>query len=427
MAPSPQGETYRYLNFFERETGGFLMEINIDTATLYKGNPPIEHLRSRINEIIELNPWLEGRLIKQNGKIVLQYTHTRTPDANRASSCFQVIEENELPPESKVGRDTNHTWLTRYTVDKASRIIGTDKPLFLVSVVKLGGGRFALVVSIAHMLCDGHGFYQLYGMLSQNIPPRALNATRDHELHDEIKQKSGGAFRYITSVANICNIVGRMFFCNKAMYQARRINPQWVADQKHAFEARKGAALAPAFISTNDILTSNVLSNTKADVGLMAINFRNRIKNLTDDHFGNYEGTILFEAADYGSPELIRQSISDGRYKGMVTGDNPEPYPGFFNRMEANVMIVTNWAGLYQHIEFEGCEHIVHSPLYVENAPALVASILYMATATEMAIFVYDNTTTLLDACAEQGMVEAHGIPFPASAAVDVAETPISC
>ncbi|CAE7607940.1 unnamed protein product, partial [Symbiodinium microadriaticum] len=42
------------------------------------------------------------------------------------------------------------------------------------------------------------------------------------------------------------------------------------------------AVEAASFISTNDILTSSYLRAADCDLGLMAINYRNRIEGLTD-------------------------------------------------------------------------------------------------------------------------------------------------
>ena len=67
--------------------------------------------------------------------------------------------------------------------------------------------------------------------------------------------------------------------------------------------AREGSA---AFVSTNDIVTSEILTSTLCNLGFMDVNFRGRIENCDADLAGNYEDKIVYRPADFASPALIR-------------------------------------------------------------------------------------------------------------------------
>ena len=46
--------------------------------------------------------------------------------------------------------------------------------------------------------------------------------------------------------------------------------------------AEESSNLPSAFVSTNDLITSSYLETSNCDLGLMAINYRNRKEGLTD-------------------------------------------------------------------------------------------------------------------------------------------------
>ena len=46
-------------------------------------------------------------------------------------------------------------------------------------------------------------------------------------------------------------------------------------------------------------MTSTLFNLDKCDVGMMAINFRNRMKEIDESHAGNYEAVISYQPIDY--------------------------------------------------------------------------------------------------------------------------------
>ena len=128
----------------------------------------------------------------------------------------------------------------------------------------------------------------------------------------------------------------------------------------------------------------------RADFAVMAINFRGRIEGLHNDLAGNYENVIGYTPADYEHPYLIRKSLD--KYKRAVTPDTPM-CAGFFKRRKATFGLITNWANLYQHLEFENCVHVLHSPLMRPEKIPMHVVVIFMASKTEIAVATYEDAT----------------------------------
>ena len=75
------------------------------------------------------------------------------------------------------------------------------------------------------------------------------------------------------------------------------------------------------YVSTNDVLTSWLMTSSTSDVGLMAVNWRGRLGGVTRRHAGNYENVIFYSSpSDCSSPGLIvppRPEVPEGR-RGVV-------------------------------------------------------------------------------------------------------------
>lgn len=67
------------------------------------------------------------------------------------------------------------------------------------------------------------------------------------------------------------------------------INMEWVEEEK-----KKNASEDIAFVSSNDIVTSWMLNLAKPTVGTMVFNYRNRIKEITENFSGNYVTHVTY-------------------------------------------------------------------------------------------------------------------------------------
>ena len=75
------------------------------------------------------------------------------------------------------------------------------------------------------------------------------------------------------------------------------INMNWIEKEK-----KTNASDDTAFVSSNDIVTSWILNFVKPTIGTIVLNYRNRIKQITNTFAGNYVTMIIYQSADYKSP-----------------------------------------------------------------------------------------------------------------------------
>jgi hypothetical protein len=79
------------------------------------------------------------------------------------------------------------------------------------------------------------------------------------------------------------------------------------------------------------------------DVGMMAVNLRDRIDIISNNHAGNYNNPISYTPEDYKSPQLIRESLKQCKRAGVVQETG---VPTLLPRSNPDVTfgIVTNWS-----------------------------------------------------------------------------------
>jgi hypothetical protein len=74
-----------------------------------------------------------------------------------------------------------------------------------------------------------------------------------------------------------------------------------------------------------------------------------------------------------------------------VVTTNDTLCPGFFKKRKASISLITNWCSVYQHIELEGCTHVIHTPFMIPTKLPLNIAVLFMATKGELAIATYED------------------------------------
>jgi hypothetical protein len=86
----------------------------------------------------------------------------------------------------------------------------------------------------------------------------------------------------------------------------------WIEEEK-----KKNDSEDTAFLSSNDVVSSWIFNLAKPTVGNMILNYRNRIKEVTDDFAGNYSSHVTYQIPDYQTPQLIRQSLGSTKNKNL--------------------------------------------------------------------------------------------------------------
>jgi hypothetical protein len=162
------------------------------------------------------------------------------------------------------------------------------------------------------------------------------------------------------------------------------------------------------FVSTDDVLTSCLANCIKSNTTIMAINFQGRIEGPTDNDVGNYDACApYFSEADYGTPELIRKSLS--RRDGLIIrASEPRTKPlTFFQHMKAaSCGIINNWASFDRSPNIPGATQELHVPIVSNTSVTgciLTNCIIFRPDADSLAVCV-TGRQAVLDRIKASGM-----------------------
>lgn len=328
-------------------------------------------LRKRVARIVELNPWLTGRLVtsKNEKNDLFSRFFTRRlrmqllydPNNGAAVDCFSVCDDPSIDEE--IPYQQNHVCFAPYTVPNGKETVDVlpSPSLYRVTLVRISETRFAVIDSISHMIADGHTFYKLHGMLSTSNQPAALVVERC-KFYKQLKDRaiSGDDEKKLSHC--ILPIVWNLIF-GSACVTIQAVSHGWIErERKNASDENPGASVS---LSTNDLLMSFICNNGQPDLAFMSINMRGRVPDITPDHAGNYSPVILFQQNDYRSPTLFRRAVSAAPIQ-RVFHDQPLPGAIIWNRLWprlCRLTLVTNWVSLYEDISMPGSNLTRHQPL----------------------------------------------------------------
>mmetsp|Transcript_23721 Transcript_23721/g.23989 ORF Transcript_23721/g.23989 Transcript_23721/m.23989 type:complete len:252 (-) Transcript_23721:1679-2434(-) len=170
---------------------------------------------------------------------------------------------------------------------------------------------------------------------------------------------------FLTSFSfTLVNILGMMMnqWQGRVPVEYAFIDPMHVEALK-TISANQEEAGVP-YVSTNDVLTSHIISNSNSTYGMMAINWRHRLMGHTTLHAGNYENPILYRKEDASSPALIRKSLDS--YQRVVT--RTTTFPSWWEVATTTFTCVTNWSTFAKPTVLGGCVEEVHFPLILAEA-----------------------------------------------------------
>ena len=325
--PSPGWEQLKLMRL--EQTSLILGIPSISTVTFFEGRPDVSAIRKRVAAIIRANPWLKGRLVKQSTARSPAPKSTglfcRYPGTNKDDNDDDSLGEDSFTysknaaVRSSTQYNTLIKLLSKLVVKKGSQCVDRDESLFKVHVIVGEEDKeFAIIVSLSHIIADGSTFYSLYGMLSQTASVESLVAARFDGFEDKLKEMMRGndTLKWVLSPGVIINIIRTLIFTPKVHFSLVDLDSRWIADEKRRLST------ASSFVSTNDVLTSwylSLLSN--CDVGLMAMNFRNRMPEIGSEHAGNYEALLGLQKADmadaqyldFVAPSLVLSPLSGRR------------------------------------------------------------------------------------------------------------------
>mmetsp|Transcript_83248 Transcript_83248/g.269468 ORF Transcript_83248/g.269468 Transcript_83248/m.269468 type:complete len:401 (+) Transcript_83248:74-1276(+) len=351
----------------------------VTTITFYEGQAPAQLMRDRASAVVKANPWLAGRLVTTSDGVKLLI-----PVPIKDDACFVELSCADLGPDSST--DAILDKVGSAIVKTGNESLDVDKPQFMVILVSTQPAKFAVVVSLSHVIADGYTYYCLYNALGKDVGDIAADATLN-----PVRAKDFGAalsktigqdkIAWKTSPSMMLGIVRKLIFRTPAFkVRAFYVNEEWVEAQKKVHE--KSTEIP--FVSTNDVLTSWFLKRGGYDYAMMMVNFRKRLCGLTETHAGNYEGEIHLWPEMFQTAGDIRRPLVNN----FCTGRDDAP--GVSTNLASNIAVVSNWAGFGAELKLPGCQQVIHKPVFVTKG-IMDGCIIFKPTSDKLAVLIIDR------------------------------------
>jgi len=355
------------------------------TLTFYKGSATEAKaaLLRQVAKLVKVNPWLCGRL-QRNGKNKMRLWVPEVPDF---LECFGEAEDACVLPGAS-WQDMNSPLNPRFSVKRGGECLNQDEPLFRVVVIRLTADpnveQFAVMVSMSHLLGDGHTYYTLYGSLNSGVQPTQLEVHRNFEADKKGVEAVGikkvfwmmGKWQFYGGLLNV-------LFRGVPRYRAYYLNMEWVEAEK-----RK---ITSGFVSSNDVLTSWFLGSGNYDAGAMVMNLRNRVVGLGDHQAGNYQILIHYWPEECCTAQGVRQALLNPPYYKAGREDVPSKW----NCLQGNWSLVSSWVSFYREVRLPGATQILHTPTAPPKLPVLCreCAFIFKPTPSTTAICLTERNT----------------------------------
>lgn len=344
----------------------------ITTATFYEGNlKTVEgSLRSRIRQIVTANPWLAGTIVhdgktklasnKRVNQVELKYPTSTSNLEWHLDRVFCVRSDVEFPSEDSTNPQILGDLLCKIEpychVPKG--IVNKDIPVCKFSAFRMESG-FVLVYSLSHLVADGHTYYTILDMLHDKNKVYSMNVDRK-ECYEEC-------------------MVGMWGEKVTKWHESKKVFSNWMLSALNPFakksffnysvdtakvKSRKAAAVKTEkvkFVSTNDILTSDIAVTSKTSIFQLIMNMRGRIPEFDELDAGNYMGHMWLNPAQYQTPGAIREKLVD-----MRPSEAADWLPGTWKTLRSDFALITNWTSSFKgDLNFDSrAKQLLHVPVW---------------------------------------------------------------
>eukprot|EP01040_Poterioochromonas_malhamensis_P017220 gene17220-19735_t len=287
-----------YVELLSTEKKMILRSRSPTSITFYNGDITAEFsLAWQVLEILKANPWLAGRVLRHRFKgrwrKEITLIHPKIFDEKTLPLYYEEIiasthdyQENDQKLPEKVNK---------FVVGRGLDVIDQpEKILFKVTVLKLydkesethlDPSKFkivksALIVSLNHVIGDGHTFYTIYSFLDGKQPIQALTVKRVLNFLDIVDARRGDFYKRLSG--DLIFFLG-LFVAQFSFGPIKQYN--FLFNLKEIEEIKKNRKSEKVkFLSTNDIVTAKLFQLFCSPFSVMTINFRNRFNEFTDIH-----------------------------------------------------------------------------------------------------------------------------------------------
>lgn len=324
---------------------------SVATVTFFKGDlSQVESsVKERIQQILGANPWLGGSLKTSKKGVDLVYDDELDVDS--------IVHFN--PEGLHLHSGLSYSEITilanKYIVKTPRFTLNKKDKVCSFVFVKASDEEFVMILSISHSAVDGHSYYHILNMLSEDTEVQSLDARRKHETSPMMIDAVGrDVYKYMTGPAHIFNILFGML-TKKANIFTYYVDSDKIAEIKKSYVDSSECD----YVSTNDILTSEYASLMDVRLCSMAINFRDKFPMLNENDAGNYESIIVYDKEVYSRPSGIRKSLTSSKiFRGIK-----RKLPSFFEAATCDMGLITNWAPFSKEIKLKDAKEALHMPL----------------------------------------------------------------
>ncbi|MBC9915289.1 hypothetical protein [Chitinophaga varians] len=368
-------------------------ENGITTITFYKGDSvaATTALRARLKEIAQANPWLAGRVVKNRQHKNLQLAYPIDPLSEEMIGRIFFDNPADVKISSDMGYEELFTAARSAIVQKGIKLVNKQECITRLTVVPdmhAPEKGFALIFSISHVAADGYTYYRIFNQLFTKDPVEALVVKRKQAAANRVVEVVGQqSFKFFHSVPFILNLVKGAMFGKKTKCHAFYVAPEKISQAKSRINGNHAEGVE--FVSTNDILSSSFAKATGSRLCIMAVNLRSWIKDIDSNDAGNYAGGLLFDDETCARPANIRKAFQAG----LPISAAAKPYPKFGEALSCRLSLISSWNDFQKSHDLDGCEQVLHLPLYDAKAAfPLDSAVVFKAKPEKLAVMYFTKT-----------------------------------
>lgn len=391
---------------------GFMYMSGVNTLSFFSGelDEAVSYYTGRLKLVLQSNPWLAGTLLTRKegkvDKVYMQHRKLLATDEEALEDLFGTSSKICNAPILVVDRadsivvSPKNSYMQNFNAINAGKCIipdgytsiSTKNPLSKFTLTKCEGG-FALIASISHVVCDGHTYYKIMGMLTEKGQVEALNTVRRHDFKAEDTRLIGSKQRDFIFGMNMYNMgflyqmIGNACCCSKKMHVSYYVD----ANKVEVLKSKVREEGEVKFCSTHDLITSHFCNVTQPRLLQYVVNQRRRLPLLlTDQDAGNYETCLLFGPDIYGKPANVRKVIAGDRNPDTPFShggsEGKKPLPKGCEALRAKTSVLTSWCfdSYSGDLSFGNCKMDLHIPMMETGGMPMNLLIIYKATATRL-------------------------------------------